>query len=57
MAQQEDKAETSLHISTKEATTANTDNPKNDLQTAEQTIYTWKSKEDDTEKCKVAEPW
>ena len=31
----------SSHTYTKEASTANTTNPENDLKAAEQTIYTW----------------
>lgn len=41
MVTKEGKAETSFPINTNEANMANTTNLENDLETSEQTIYTW----------------
>lgn len=56
MVQQEGKVETSFYTHTKEATTANTTNPENELRTAEQTTYIWRRRKDHTEMSKEAEP-
>lgn len=41
MTEQGGGVETSLHVHAKEAATASTTNPENDLKTTEQIIYTW----------------
>lgn len=55
MAEQEGTAETSSHVHTKEATTANITKPENKLKTAEHNTYTWGIREDHTEKGKFEE--
>lgn len=55
MANQEGKIKSSFQKHIKHENTANTTKLKNDLKTAELTIYIWGRGEDLTEKCKVAE--